>query len=145
MTVFTHLAAQTTIVYLGRIMELVCGRETQSVEPVVGWKASLEQRALEAAIEISRLAKSIEHLGFLKAHTFVAVPLHVSAVFLRRHLEEGDAQRQQQSSASIPQLGAALEMDLKVLRSLQSVNNISTHCLDLYSAADQTLEEFLHL
>ncbi|KAI0802221.1 hypothetical protein GGR55DRAFT_701172 [Xylaria sp. FL0064] len=120
-TIFTHAA----ILYLWHTANLISdnGQNRSMPSPLVA-------RGLQSARVIYLLAQDIEPHGLLRAHTFTPIPLFFSAFQLRSYMEtEGPNIRHDEKE----QIEEQIQTCLKLLRKLQTVNNLAGRLVHQYN------------
>lgn len=109
MLLFTNMVAQTTVLYLCKVMESMSW-ETDEYRSAM---AEFKQRSLVAAQEIVNLTRSLSHLSYFKVHPFTPLPLVLCADFFNTHRYLDESVDRQ------------LQEILDALRDLTSVNNLA--------------------
>ena len=131
MLLFTNMVAQTTVLYLCKVMESMSW-ETDEYRSAI---AEFKQRSLQAAQEIVNLTRSLSHLSYFKVisrsfvvvrrssdvwrqvHPFTPLPLVLCADFLNTHRYLDEL------------VDTQVQEILDALRDLTSVNNLAQEYL----------------
>jgi hypothetical protein len=131
MIIFACMVAQAAIIYLCSIMEAVAEdedeAEAESTPVTVSVPVSTyQERGLQAAREIARLAREHERLGYFKAHFFLPLALFLSAKWLATHSDRRTGERSSSEAEA-----EALQASLDMLRKMEGMNNLAAHHLSI--------------
>lgn len=124
MAAFTTILTYSAVLYLWHIADLLLDKDgDQSL------LLPLSARGLEAAQDLSHLAKDFELHGLFKAHILLPVPLFFGAYRIRSYLEMERSNLRYDEKA---QLESLVHIFLEVLQKLQTVNNLASRVLYQY-------------
>ncbi|KAF3390939.1 Asperfuranone cluster transcription factor afoA [Talaromyces pinophilus] len=115
MLIFTEMVANTAILFLYKIIELMPCQTPTSSANVIEYK----QRATKAAGEIVNITRALSLFTQAKIHPFTPICLYICAEFFTLHRED----------ATNSFLDLQLHEIMEALRSLQSVNNLARNFL----------------
>ncbi|EED13248.1 conserved hypothetical protein [Talaromyces stipitatus ATCC 10500] len=110
MLLFTKMIAQTTILYLHKIIESTTWDSPEYHSFILEY----EQRSRMAAKETVELAKELTQLSYFKVHPFTPIPLCICAEFLNSRDRDVD-----------PTVNAQLQEILNALQYLKNVNTLA--------------------
>lgn len=124
MAAFTTILTYSAVLYLWHIADLLLDKDgDQSL------LLPLSARGLEAAQDMSHLAKNFELHGLFKAHILLPVPLFFGAYRIRSYLEMERSNLRYDEKAQLENL---VNTCLEVLQKLQTVNNLASRVLYQY-------------
>ncbi|EAW15012.1 Zn(II)2Cys6 transcription factor [Aspergillus clavatus NRRL 1] len=131
MAIFACMVAQAAIIYLCTIIEALTEDEdeawAESTPVTVSVPVSTyQERGLQAAREIVRLAREHERLGYFKAHFFLPLTLFLSAKWLATHSDRRKVERSSSETDT-----EALQALLNILRKMEGMNNLAAHHLSI--------------
>uniref|UniRef100_A0A093XK13 Regulatory protein CAT8 n=1 Tax=Talaromyces marneffei PM1 TaxID=1077442 RepID=A0A093XK13_TALMA len=115
MLIFTEMVANTAILFLYKIIELMPCQTPSSSANVIEYK----QRAVKAAGEIVTITRALSLFTQAKIHPFTPICLYICAEFFTLHRED--------DTNSF--LDLQLHEVMEALRNLQSVNNLARNFL----------------
>ncbi|KAH9992684.1 fungal-specific transcription factor domain-containing protein [Xylariaceae sp. FL0662B] len=128
MITFAYMVAQSTIIYFCHITRSLSSNITLgALNSALTRQNQLQERALWAAQEISRLARDHEYLYF-KAHTFMPLAIFLGAAKLKSYLQDA---KEMSLNVRREAVEKSLQASLEALGKLKKLNELAGHYLKI--------------